>query len=74
MNENDIFISMRDAVRKALAESADEEIEKLKHKFESELGKTKNELVGKILNEIEIRASNELPDGKYVIQINLRKG
>lgn len=74
MCETDILIAMQDAVRKALATSANEEIEKQKHKFECEMGKMKNELIGKLINEIEIVAKHELIDDRYVIQIVLRKG
>lgn len=74
MSETDILIAMQNAVRKALATSANEEIEKQKHKFECEMGKMKNELIGKLINEIEIVAKHELTDDRYVIQIVLRKG
>lgn len=74
MSETDILIAMQDAVRKALATSANKEIEKQKHKFECEMGKMKNELIGKLINEIEIVAKHELTDDRYVIQIVLRKG
>lgn len=74
MSETDILIAMQDAVRKALNASANEEIEKQKHKFECEIGKIKDNLIGKLINEIEIAAKHELPNDRYVIQIVLRKG
>ena len=73
-NETDILIAVQEAVRKALVTSANKEIEKQKHKFESEMGKLKNELIGKLLNEIEICAKHDLPNDRYVIQIVIRKG
>ena len=72
--ETDILIAVQEAVRKALATSANEEIEKQKHKFECEMGKLKNALIGKLLNEIEICAKHDLPDDRYAIQIVIRKG
>ena len=73
-HETDILIAVQEAVRKALVTSANEEIEKQKHKFESEMGNLKNELIGKLLNEIEICAKHNLPGNSYVIQIAIRKG
>lgn len=73
-HETDILIAVQEAVRKTLATSANEEIEKQKHKFECEMGKLKNALIGKLLNEIEICAKHNLPDDRYVIQIVIRKG
>ena len=73
MEENDILISIQGAVRKALATAANEEIEKQKRKFECEMGKVKNELIGKLINEIEIATKHELPNDRYVIQVILKK-
>ena len=72
--ETDILFAVKEAVRKALATSANEEIEKQKHKLECEMGKLKNALIGKLLNEIEICVKHNLPDDRYVIQIVIRKG
>ena len=72
--ETDILIAVQEAVRKALASSANKEIEKQKHKFECEMGKLKNEFIGKLLNEIEICAKHDLPDDRYAIQIVIHKG
>ena len=46
-SELDIIIALQDAVRTALCEAANEEIEKQRHRFECEMGKIKREMVGK---------------------------
>lgn len=70
---NDILLAVREAVRKALAEAANAEIEKQKHKFECEMGKVKSEVVGRLVNQIEIQSREQLPTGQYVIQIVINK-
>jgi Zn finger protein HypA/HybF involved in hydrogenase expression len=71
-NTDDILIAMQEAVRKSLAEAANAEIEKQKHRFKCEMGEVKSELIGEMINNIQIRARQELPNGEYVIQIVLR--
>lgn len=73
-SELDIIIALQDAVRTALCEAANEEIEKQRHRFECEMGKIKREMVGKIVNQIQITAEHNLPNGEYVIQIHLNGG
>lgn len=72
MSETDILTAVQAAVRKALAEAASEEIEKQKHKFESEMGKVKSELIGKLVNEIRISAIRDPMGFQPVIQIVIR--
>jgi len=71
-NTDDILLAMQEAVRKSLAEAANAEIEKQKHRFECEMGKVKSELIGKLVNNIQIQARQALPSGDYTIQIVLR--
>ena len=73
-NEKDILIALQEAVRKALCEAANEEIAKLQHRFECEMGKVKRDMVGKIVNQIQITAMHDLPRGEYVIQLKLNGG
>ena len=73
-SERDILISMQEAVRKALCEAANEEIAKLRTRFECEMGKVKREMVAHIVNQIQITASHDLPSGEYVIQLRLNGG
>lgn len=74
MADTEILLAMQEAVRKALAEAANKEIEKQKHRFECEMGKVKSELIGNLVNEIKIAAMHEMPDDRYVIQIVLKGG
>lgn len=74
MADVEILIALQEAVRKALCEAANEEIEKLRHKFECEMGKVKREMIGKIVNQIQITAEHNLPSGEYVIQLRLNGG
>ena len=74
MADNDILFALQDAVRKALCEAANDEINKLRERFEREMATKKREMVCKIVNEIQIVASHNLPDGEYVIQIRLNGG
>jgi Zn finger protein HypA/HybF involved in hydrogenase expression len=71
-NTDDILLAMQEAVRKSLAEAANAEIEKQKHRFECEMGEVKSELIGKLVNNIQIKARQALPGGDYTIQIVLR--
>ena len=73
-SENDVLMAMQEAVRKALCEAADEEIKKLRDRFECEMGKIKREMVGKIVNQIQIEATHNLPNDEYVIQLRLNGG
>lgn len=72
-SENDILIAVQEAVRKALCEAANAEIEKLKHKFDCEMGKIKYETIGNILNGIDIVTKHNPIDCDYTIQINIKK-
>lgn len=71
---DEILIALQESVRKALCEAANEEIEKLRHKFECEMGKVKREMIGKIVNQIQITAEHNIPSGEYVIQLRLNGG
>lgn len=74
MADTDILIALKDAVRKAISEAANAEIEKQKHRFECAMGAVKRDMVAKIVNEIQITASRDLPSGEYVIQLRLGGG
>lgn len=72
MADTDIVLAVKDALREALNKAANEEIEKLQHRFKCEMGKTKSALIGDMVNNVRIAASHELPNNEYVIQIVLR--
>ena len=74
MANEDVLIVLKEAVRTALYEAANEEIKKLRDRFENEMQKTKREMVGKIVNQIQISATNNLPGGEYIIQLRLNGG
>lgn len=73
-SEKDIMFAMQDAVRQALCEAANDEIKKLRERFEREMVTKKREMVCKIVNEIQIVATHNLNRGEYVIQIRLNGG
>ena len=73
-SERDIIIALQDAVRVALCEAANEEIKKARERFECNMGQIKREMVGKIVNQIQITVSHDLPSGEYVIQLRLNGG
>lgn len=72
-SERDIIIAMQEAVRKALSEAANEEIDKLIHRFECRMGDVKREMIGKILNSIDIATSHNPETDGYMIQVNIKK-
>ena len=74
MSNTDIILAMQEAMRKALAEAANAEIEKQKHRFECAMGAVKSEMIGKLVNNIQIAAKHELPNDSYTIQIVIRGG
>lgn len=72
-SETDILSTVQEAVRIALCEAANAEIEKLRHKFECEMGKVKSEMIGNIVNHIDIAIKHDATNGDCIIQINIRK-
>jgi hypothetical protein len=71
--ENDILIAMQEVIRKALSEAANEEIEKLMHKFECKMGEVKRDMIGKILNNIDIVTNHDPSCSGYTIQVNIKR-
>jgi len=72
-SENDIIIAMQEAIRSALSEAANEEIEKSMHKFECKMGDIKRDMIGKILNNIDIVTSHDPSCNGYTVQVNINK-
>ena len=55
MNEdNSIIIALKEAVRKAISEAANEEIKRQIHRFECKMGVVKSQMVGKLVEQIDI--------------------
>ena len=73
-SERDVVIAMQEAVREALCEAANEEMKKVRERFENKMGQAKRDIVCKIVNQIQIAATHELSSGEYVIQIHLNGG
>ena len=71
--ESDILKAMNEYIRKALSEAAKEEIDKLKHRFECEMGKVKREMIGKIIDNIDIVTSHDSKCIGYTVQVNINK-
>lgn len=71
MADTDVLVALQEAVRNALGEAANAEIEKLKHRFECEMGKVKSEMIGKIVNQIEIASRQDPTSDRITVQINL---
>lgn len=61
-----------DSVRQELNRAANEEIEKLVHKFRCEIGKHKGEIVSGLMNKVEMVVSKDAPSNSVNIQINIR--
>ena len=72
-NEN-VLAVLQSAVEIAVHEAAKAEIDKHKKLFEMEMNNVKRDLVNKIVNTIQIAATQDLPGGEYVIQIRLNGG
>ena len=74
MANKNVLAVLQSAVEIAVHEAAIAEIEKHKKQFELEMQNVKRDLVNKIVNTIQISATQELPGGEYVIQIRLNGG
>ena len=61
-----------DSVRQELNRAANEEIEKLVHKFRCEIGKHKEKVVGGLMNQIETIVMKDPTNNSVIIQINIR--
>ena len=73
VSENDILIAMQEAVRKALCEAANEEIEKAMHRFECKMGEIKRDMIGKIINQIDITTNHDPLCMGYTVHVNINK-
>lgn len=72
-SENDILIAMQEAVRKSLSEAANEEIDKLMHKFECKMGEVKRDMIAKILNNIDIATCHDPSCEGYTVQVSIKR-
>lgn len=71
--EGEILSAMKESIRKALSEAAKEEIDKLMHRFECEMGKVKRETIAKIIENIDIATNHNSMCEGYTIQVNIKR-
>lgn len=69
MTDRDVLASIKETFRAELGRCANEEIEKLVHKFVCEMGKHKAELIAKIIERVEIIVSENPMHNKIEFQI-----
>lgn len=74
MTDKEMLLAVENVVRQELNRVANEEIEKLVHKFRCELGKHKGEIVGKLINGIEMLSTKDLASNSVIFQINIKGG
>ena len=74
MTDIDICLKIKEKLQAELEECADEEIEKLTHKFVSEIGKVKSKLITALINSIDFKMTQEIPTQQIVFQINIKGG
>ena len=72
-NEN-VLAVLQEAVRAAIYEAANEEIQKHREQFEKDMQNARRVIVNQIVNSIQIDAEYNLPRSEYVIQIRLNGG
>lgn len=71
---DNIFLILESAVETALNEAAIKVTKKLRERFEHEMIQAKREIIGKLVEHIQISATQDMPLGEYVIQIRLNGG
>lgn len=74
MTDRDILSSIKEELRAELARFANEEIDKLAHKFVCQMGKRKAELISAMINRIEILVGENQPKREITVQINIKGG
>ena len=74
MTEVDILASIKENLRAELGRCANEEIDKLTHKFCCEMGKHKAELISAMINRFEIMVIENSLSRDITFQINIKGG
>ena len=72
-NENNIITAIQEAVKQTLSEAANEEIARLKHLFECRMHEVKRDVIGEIINSIDVVTSYDLACDGYTIQVNIKR-
>ena len=74
MTDKDVLLKVKETIREELGRCANEEIDKLIHKFECELGKHKAEIISKMMNRFEIMVTENPLNREITFQINVKGG
>ena len=74
MTENDILSSIQERMRAELSRLANEEIDRLVHKFTCEMGKHKAKFIAAIVNDVECLVNKNPINGEITFQINIKGG
>lgn len=74
MTENDILSSIQERMRAELSRLANQEIDKLVHRFTCEMGKHKAEFIAAIINNVECLAIENPMNREITFQINIKGG
>ena len=74
MTENDILSSIQERMRVELSRLANEEIDKLVHRFTCEMGKHKAEFIAAIINNVECITMQNPLTREITFQINIKGG
>lgn len=68
-----IFSKIKESMQQSLNEIADKQTERLVDEFRCELKKRKTEIIGKLINDIEMCMAQDSM-GHITFQINIRSG
>ena len=71
---DNVFLILESAVETALNEAATKVTKELRERFEHEMIQAKREVISKLVEHIQISATQDMPSGEYVIQIRLNGG
>ena len=74
MTDRDILASIQERMRAELSRLANQEIDKLVHKFTCEMGKHKAEFIAEIINAVECVAVENPLNREITFQINIKGG
>ena len=74
MTENDILANIQERRRAELSRIANEEIDKLVHRFTCEMGKHKAKFIAAIVNNVECIARKNPLNQEIMFQINIKGG
>ena len=74
MTDKDVLANIKETLRAELGKCANEEIDKLTHKFVCEMGKVKSKLITALINSIDVKMTQDISNQQIVFQINIKGG